>query len=340
MKIDTQAFTLKLKNTFTISRGARDSVDSLIVALREGDLVGYGEATANPYYGTTVLEMSGVVENLRSVIEKFETDSPTEFWNQLYPYLKDKPFVLCALDQAMHDLTARKAGKTLHDYWGLKNEKLPLTNYTIGIASIEKMLEKMKEQPWPIYKIKLGTDKDMEIVTALRKHTNATFRIDANCGWTAEETIARAPLLKNLDVEMIEQPLPANDREGMKKVFAQSVLPVFADESCCVESDVDKCVGLFHGVNIKLMKCGGVTPALRMIKNARQKGLKVMMGCMTESSIGISMIAQFLPLLDYVDMDGAMLIVNDPAVGVKIEKGLVTYAKGDGTGAYLLESNI
>ncbi len=332
MKVNTHAFTLKLKNTFTISRGARDSVDSMIVTLSENGLVGYGEATANPYYRTTVMEMSATIDRLRPLIEQFKIDSPTEFWNYLYPHLKNEPFVLCALDQAMYDLTARKSGKALYDFWGLENKNLPLTNYTIGIASIEEMVEKMKAQPWPIYKIKLGTDRDMEIVAALRKHTDAVFRIDANCGWTADETIARAPQLKTLGVEMIEQPLPANNLEGMKKVFAESVLPIFADESCCVENDVDKCVGLFHGVNIKLMKCGGVTPALRMIKNAKAKGLKVMMGCMTESSVGISMIAQFLPLLDYVDMDGALLIANDPADGVGIEDGVVSYAKTSGTG--------
>lgn len=333
MKVQINTFTLKLKNAFTISRGTRDSVDSLIVTLSDEGFVGYGEATANPYYGTTVLEMAEVVENLKTVIEGCKTDSPTEFWNELQPYLKDAPFVLCALDQAMHDLTARKAGKSLYDCWGLKNEKLPLTNYTIGIASIDEMIEKMKAQPWPIYKIKLGTEKDMEIVAALRKNTEAIFRIDANCAWTAAQTIERAPQLKALGVELIEQPLPANDRAGMKKVFAQSVLPIFADESCCEEIDVDNCVGLFHGVNIKLMKCGGVTPALRMIKNARKKGLKVMMGCMTESSVGISMIAQFLPLLDYVDMDGALLIANDPATGVCIDGGKVLYADSLGTGA-------
>jgi len=336
LKVQTHTYTLKLKNTFTISRGARDSVDSLIVSLSEDGVVGYGEATANPYYGTTVLRMSELVKKLQTVIEKAEVDSPTEFWNYLYPYLKDEPFVLCALDQAMHDLTARKAGKPLYACWGLKNENLPLTNYTIGIASVEEMIGKMKAMPWPIYKIKLGTERDMEIVAALRKHTNAIFRIDANCGWTAEETIERAPQLEALGVEMIEQPLPASDREGMQQVFRESVLPVFADESCCVETDVDDCVGLFHGVNIKLMKCGGVTPALRMIKNARQKGLKVMMGCMTESSIGISVIAQFLPLLDYVDMDGALLIANDPAAGVGVEAGKIYYNEGAGTGARLL----
>ena len=134
---------------------------------------------------------------------------------------------------------------------------MPLTNYTIGLDDVEVMLGKMKEVPWPIYKIKLGTPDDLNIIRTLRQHTNAVFRVDANCGWTVSETIERAPVLKSLGVEWIEQPLPAADRVGMKEVFEKSELPVFADESCCIESDVEKCRDLFHGINIKLMKCGG-----------------------------------------------------------------------------------
>jgi len=335
MKVTIHQFVLKFKEAFTISRGTRDHADSMIVALSDGVYTGYGEATANPYYHTTVEGMSVTVENLRPIIEESTASSPSEFWSKLQPHLSNDPFVLCALDQAMHDLRARQAGKPLYALWGLEKDNLPITNYTIGIASIEKMISKIKAQPWPIYKIKLGTDHDMEIVKALREHTDALFRIDANCGWTVKETIERAPLLKALGVEMIEQPLKADDWEGMKEVFAKSILPVFADESCCVEGDVKKCRKHFHGINIKLMKCGGITPALRMIEEARQYGLKVMVGCMTESSVGISAIAQLLPLLDAVDMDGALLVVNDPASGVRIENGIVYYATGNGTGAEL-----
>ncbi len=335
MKLAVHTFRLEFDEPFTISRGARDYVDSMIVVISDGQYTGYGEATANPYYHTTIRQMVETVEKLRPMIEALPEMSPDAFWNELHPHLSGQPFVLCALDQAMHDLAARKAGKPLYTQLGLKKEKLPLTNYTIGIASIDEMIEKIKAQPWPIYKVKLGTEHDMEIIKALRQHTDALFRIDANCAWTAEETITRAPILKELGVEMIEQPLKADDWEGMKQVVKNSVLPVFADESCCVESDVERCVGHFHGINIKLMKCGGVTPALRMIKKARSYGLKVMVGCMTESSVGISAIAHLLPLLDYVDMDGALLVNNDPARGVRIEAGKVFYAEENGTGAQL-----
>jgi len=251
--------------------------------------------------------------------------------------LQENPFALCALDMAAHDLFAKKKGQKLYASWGLSTDHNPLTNYTIGIDSVEKMVAKMREMPWPLYKIKLGTADDLRIVRELRQHTDARFRVDANCAWTAEQAIAYAPELKSLGVEFIEQPLAAADREGMKRVFAESVLPVIADESCIVESDVESCAGLFHGVNVKLTKCGGLTPARRMIAHAKELGMKTMVGCMTESSVGISAIAHLLPLLDYVDMDGTLLITNDPATGVTFDYGRVIYADENGTGAFLLK---
>ncbi len=199
------------------------------------------------------------------------------------------------------------------------------------------MVAKLREVPdWPLYKIKLGTADDVAIVRELRRHTDAVFRVDANCGWTESETIANSHRLKELGVEFIEQPLPAEDRDGAKRVYQESALPIIADESCISERDVELCADRFHGVNIKLVKCGGLTPARRMIQHARELGLKVMVGCMTESSVGISAIAQLLPLLDYVDMDGAALLAEDIATGVTVERGVCKFAKENGTGVCLL----
>jgi L-alanine-DL-glutamate epimerase-like enolase superfamily enzyme len=161
--------------------------------------------------------------------------------------------------------------------------------------------------------------------------------VDANCGWTAEETIRNSRVLRDLNVEFIEQPLPADRWEDMRRVVAESALPVIADESCVVEGDVDRCAGHFHGINIKLVKCGGLTPARRMISRARQLGLKVMVGCMTESTVGISAIAQLLPLLDYVDMDGAVLLARDIASGATVERGICRFPNVPGNGVRLLE---
>jgi L-alanine-DL-glutamate epimerase-like enolase superfamily enzyme len=189
---------------------------------------------------------------------------------------------------------------------------------------------------WPIYKIKLGTKHDLDIVRELRKHTDAVFRVDANCGWNADEAIANSHELAKLNVEFIEQPLPAADWSGVKQVYQNSALPIVADESCIAEADVERCHGHFHGVNVKLVKCGGLTPARRMIAQARQLGLKTMVGCMTESTVGISAIAQLLPLLDYVDMDGAALLAKDIATGVVVDRGTCRYSNVNGTGAALI----
>jgi L-alanine-DL-glutamate epimerase-like enolase superfamily enzyme len=194
----------------------------------------------------------------------------------------------------------------------------------------------MKELPWPIYKIKLGTKDDIKIVTELRKHSNAIFRIDANCGWSLTEAIENSFKLKELGVAFLEQPLKADDLLGAKTLFDTSALPIIADESCIVESDVEKCAGLFHGINVKLTKCGGLTPGKRMLEKAKELGLKTMVGCMTESSVGISAIAHLLPLLDYVDMDGSLLLKTDIASGVTIKNGVISYANGNGTGSLLL----
>ncbi|WP_366187284.1 dipeptide epimerase [Flavobacterium ovatum] len=335
MELIIRAYDLKLKHTFTISRESIDIQPSMIVELKSEGLSGYGEATSNPYYNITIPKMTADLEAIRFKIESTKEESPEEFWNKIHPFLKDDLFALCAIDMAYNDLYARKKGKKLYDLWQYTTENNPLTNYTIGIDSIEKMVSKMKELPWPIYKIKLGTQEDIAIVKELRKHSDAIFRIDANCGWGVEETINNAKELKKLGVEFLEQPLRADNWEGHAQVYKESVLPIIADESCIIESDVAKCHQHFHGVNIKLVKCGGLTPARRMIQEAKKLGLKTMIGCMTESSVGISAIAHLLPQLDYVDMDGPLLLSEDIAYGVSILEGKVGYTAENGTGVVL-----
>lgn len=330
---------LRLKHTFTIAHDSRDVQPTLIVELRDGPYSGYGEATATRYYGVTIDGMVAALDGVRTRIEAADLADPEAFWADMQPHLAQHPFALCALDQAAWDLWAKRQEQPLHRIWNLDTSRNPLTNYTIGLGTTDRMVEKMLEFPWPLYKIKLGRpETDMETVRAMRSQTDALFRVDANCGWTPSDTIAKSRALAELNVEFIEQPLPAGDWEGAKAVFESSALPVIADESCIVESDVDQCAGYFHGVNIKLTKCGGLTPARRMITRARQLGLRVMVGCMTESSVGISAIAQLLPLLDYADLDGSLLIANDPATGVTFDQGRVVYASGNGTGVCLTEN--
>ncbi len=194
----------------------------------------------------------------------------------------------------------------------------------------------MKAHPAPIYKIKLGQPNDIEIVTELRQHTDAVFRVDANAGWTLAEALDKIPALQQLGVELVEQPLSKDAWQDMKTLYEQSPLPLFADESCVKESDVDACAGHFHGINIKLTKCSGLTPARRMIKRARELNLKVMAGSMNESTVGSAAIAHLLPQLDYVDMDGPLLLREDIAKGLTYDAGNVSVSGKPGLGIELL----
>ena len=335
MKLIIHNFNLQLKHPFTLSRGTRTEIPSLIIELKHNNESGYGEATANPYYNTSLQKFNSVLQSKKSLVEIDFGFLPEDYWAYLFPNFKNNLFLLCALDIAYYDLYTKIKNIPLYKYWGLQINSLPLSNFTIGIDSVENMILKIKETQAPIYKIKLGTNNDLQLIKELRKHTNAIFRIDANCGWTVDETIKNSKTLKKLDVEFIEQPLPADDWDGSKEVFYKSHLPIIADESCITEQDIKKCNNFFHGVNIKVMKCGGLTPAVKMIEKAKNLGLKTMVGCMTESSVGISAIAHLAPLLDFADFDGALLLKNDPAVGVDIVNGKIHFTKNHGSGAKL-----
>jgi L-alanine-DL-glutamate epimerase-like enolase superfamily enzyme len=339
MKLILRDIALPLRHPFTIAHGTTTVQENLLVELREDGVSGFGEgASSDAYKAFTAQSMRADLEKARHCVEAERLEDPAALWDRLLPVLGHNRFALCALDQAAHDLWGKKRGQPVWKLWGLQLRNLPLSNYTLGMDSIEKMVMKMREfEGWPIYKIKLGTEEDLAIVRELRRHTSATFRVDANCAWTVEQTLRLAPELKALGVEFIEQPLPAGEAEGMLRVFAHCALPVIADESCLVEEDVPRCAGRFHGINIKLTKAGGLTPARRMICRARELGLKTMVGCMVESTVGISAIAQLLPLLDYVDMDGATLIARDVASGVRVEKGRAVFPEENGNGVRLLE---
>jgi L-alanine-DL-glutamate epimerase-like enolase superfamily enzyme len=306
------------------------------VALQLGNWIGYGEAPAITYYNITVEEMMATIESKKTLIEKFAFTDPERYWHYLHHLLPDNPFLVCALDIAGWDLFGKMENKLLYELWDTKWENIPPTDYTIGIDTIEKMLLKMKSKPWPVYKIKLGTDEDIAIIKALREHTDATLRIDANAGWTLEEALDKIPQLAALGVEYIEQPLAKDNWEGMKILYKSSPLPLFADESCVKETDVEKCFEHFHGINIKLTKCSGITPARRMIKKARELNLQVMMGSMNESSIGSAAIANFLPQLDHVDMDGPLLQTIDLAKGLLFDFGNIELKGKAGLGIELI----
>jgi len=332
MNIKVKHLNLLFKHPFTISKGTKTHQPALIVELDHFGVKGYGEAPAINYYNIPVEKMLEDLERKRPFIEKFAFSDPERYWHYLHHLFPNNSFLVCALDMAGWDLYGKLKRKQLHELWGLDITKSPVTDFTIGIDTIDKMVTKMKEQPWPIYKIKVGVPDDVEMVAALRKQTNAVLRVDANAGWSLEQALLKIPLLKELGVEMVEQPLAKDNWEGMKTLYRESVLPLIADESCVAESDVEKCHQHFHGINIKLTKCSGITPARRMITKARELDMKIMIGCMNESSVGTAAIAQLAPLVDYVDMDGPLLLAEDTAKGVGFNFGKIIYTDTPGLG--------
>ena len=324
---------LPFKYPFTISNGrTKTHQPSLVVALSIGNFIGFGEAPAIAYYNITVEQMVANLESKKQMVEKFALTDPERYWHYLHHLFPENPFLVCALDMAAWDLFGKMKGKNLYQLWNTPWENTPVTDYTIGINSIEIMLAKMNEKPWPVYKVKLGTEHDIAIIKAMRAATNAILRVDANAGWTLEEAREKIPQLSALGVEMIEQPLAKDNWEGMKQLYQESIIPLFADESCVFEQDVQRCQHHFHGINIKLTKCSGLTPARRMIAKGRELGLKIMMGSMNESSIGAAAVGNFLPQLDYVDMDGPLLLSQDLATGIIFNNGAVRLEGTSGLG--------
>jgi len=345
VKLTLHEFDLPTRHPFTISRGTTTVQSTVIVELQQDGVCGYGEAPECGYYGATMDHIRTTLEAARPQIEAGTLSDPAEFWEAMRPVLcgdtsHETPtpatFPQCALDAAAHDLWGKLHGAPVWKLWGLSLDDCPPSDYTIGIDTLDVMVAKLREFPdFPVYKIKLGTPQDLEVVAGLREHTDAAFRVDANCAWDAEQTIRNSAELARLGVEFIEQPLRPDDPE-MARAAAGSQLPLLADESCQVEADVERCAAAgFHGINIKLPKCGGLTPARRMIGRAKELGMKVMVGCFTESTVGISAIAQLLPLLDYVDMDGALLLADDVATGVKVDAGRAVYPDANGCGVRL-----
>ncbi len=333
MKLRYWQQNLPFQYPFTISNGrTKTHQPSLVVSLELGPFTGVGEAPAIVYYNITVEQMMADLENKKDLVEKFALTEPERFWHYLHHLFPGNPFLVCALDIACWDLYGRMKGKPLYELWHTTWANAAITDYTIGIDSIEKMVAKMKAKPWPVYKIKLGTDEDIQIMKALRENTDAKFRIDANAGWTTAEALEKIPQLAELGVEFIEQPLAKDNWDGMKQLFRESPLPLFADESCVFEQDVEKCHHHFHGINIKLTKCSGITPAQRMISKARELGMQVMMGSMNECTIGSAAIAHFLPQLDHADLDGPLLLSQDAAKGLTFDFGVVKVSDQPGLG--------
>ena len=334
MKLRIIRVDLPLKHVLTFSRGSVSVVRTIVVELEQDGLRGHGEVQENPYYNTNVEEMTELIQKTRDLLEDYALADPLALWRHLRPALGESRYAQTVVDMAACDLWGKIRNRPLWRIWGYKpTASLPQACFTIGIDSIDQVLERFRENPdWPVYKIKMGAKNDMQIVRALREVTRAVFRVDVNGAWDVETTLHHAKELKTLGVELIEQPLPADDWEGMSILKKKCPIPIIADESCASEEDIDRCAEFFYGVNFKPCKFGGLTPMRQAFAHAKEKGLKVVLGCGIESSIAISGSAQFASLADYIDLDGPHLIEKKVGSGVRTERGQLFFPEENGTG--------
>lgn len=320
---------------FEISKGKKTHQPGLLVSLSMGRLAGLGEATEIAYYNVSVEEMIVLLEKNKTVIQKYALTSPERFWHFLHHLLPGHNFLISALDIAGWDLWAKLRQQPLYRLLGLEWKHIPPTDYTIGIASPEEIRERVKLKPYAAYKLKVGSGNDLAKVEALRAATQAEIRIDANEGWTLDEAKRLLPELAKLKVALLEQPLPANMKEELLQLRNMCTIPIVADEACRDEKDLQQCLDLYDVFNIKLSKCGGITPALRMISEIRKYGKKVMLGSMSESIPGAAALAHLLPLADYADIDGPLLLKENIGKGIEYdESGNISVREAPGTGVY------
>ena len=333
-----QRLDLPLAVPWTISRGTRRTAENVLVRLRwtapDGrDLEGLGEAAPYPYYG----ELRGTVEACLDTFAELLGDDPFALdatLDAIEARVRHNPGAKAAVDLALHDLLGKVLGRPLWQVWGLDPTKGPLTSYSIGLDEPEVMAQKAKAAAsFPIIKVKLGTPRDLEIMRAVRTAVpHARLIVDANTAWSPKQAVRLIRELEAFDVDFVEQPVAAHDLAGLRYVRQRSALPIIADESCATEEDVPNLVGCVDGVNVKLMKCGGLRRARRLIAVARAHHLQVMCGCLIESSLAITAASHLLPLLDYADLDGNLLLAHDPFTGVQCQDGKLTLPTSAGLG--------
>jgi L-Ala-D/L-Glu epimerase / N-acetyl-D-glutamate racemase len=336
LKLVVEQCAITTRHPFVIARGSTNGYKRAWVRLVDDDGVeGWGEADPSSFYGETLETVLAALKKLASHLpqDPFDLEEAEARFAQIVP---KNGSARAALSAALHDLVGKRVGQPLWRLWGLDPRKAPLSSFTIGLDTPEQMREKVREaKAYPILKVKLGTDRDEEILKTIRDATDKPIRVDANAGWTVQRAKEMIPVLKEHGVEFLEQPLPPEDLEGLGEVrrFANARdLPVVVDESCLVAADIPRLVGRVDGVNIKLAKCGSLREALRMIATARAHGMLVMVGCMIETSLGITAAAHFTPLVDAADLDGAALTVDDPFVGASIDGGHIRLPTEPGLG--------
>lgn len=336
MRIHLEPVRLKLKESFAIAHGTYDYRDSLIVGIEENGKTGWGEATAISYYGYSLDDLRRTAKRLASVWQGEHFPGVMKFYRENSKLVEGDSFVLSAFDCAAHDLAARSAGLPWSTYRGIDvSTPAPPTSHTVSAGTREGMIDAIHHRAdWPVLKLKSTAAVNISEIEDLLHQSPVPLRIDANGSWSFEllKQVLGVEEKESHFLELLEQPLSPGDDERLKQLNDRAV-PVIADESFSGEGDFKKVQKSYDGVNIKLMKCGGLTPAMALIRKAKGKGLRVMIGCMTESSFGISAAAQLATLCDYVDLDGALLIENDPAQGIEIgPEGVIQLSEKPGFG--------
>lgn len=322
-----------------IARGGYRQHHNVLVTITDADgLEGIGEAAPNKYYGESEESVVAALPSFAHVLASADPMSLEDCERRIDAAIPGNNSAKSAISAALHDLVGKRLGVPVHRLWGLSADKCPLSSFTIAIAESDVLAERVREAAqYPILKIKLGTDRDKEIVRIVRQAApEKELRVDANAAWTPEHAVEMLGFLVEMGVAMLEQPVPRENIDGLRFVRERSSIPVFADESCLVATDIPKLAGAVDGINIKLAKCGSLREALRMIHVARAHGMDVMAGCMIESSLGISAIAQLAPLLDTADFDGAALLSDDPFAGATIANGQIKLTDSPGLGAVRL----
>lgn len=325
---------LNLRHTWTIARNSSDVKHNVFVKFSRNGVFGIGEAAPNIRYDETPESTIAIIEKAKPLVEKYDPWHFVDLGYEIQKLDKAQTAGKCAVDIAIMDWVGKSLGVPLYKYLGLDKSKTPVTSFSIGIDTPEVMQSKIKEaEEYPILKIKVGKDNDEEIMKAVRDVTDKTLRVDANEGWkNKEEALEKILWLEKMGVEFIEQPMPSHMLEETRWLSDRVNIPIIADEAVKSAADIPKLATAYDGINIKLMKSAGIQEALRMIWMARSLGMKVMLGCMIESSCAIAAAAHISPLVDYADLDGNLLVANDPFSSVQVEKGRMILSDKPGLG--------
>lgn len=339
MKFCYSTYRIQLNHPFTISRGSRDYYDIIFVYLTKDNITGIGEAAPSERYNESFDRILKIIQSI-SLEEVRDSDSLDRQLHWILQKCQGCKSLMAAFDMALHDLWGKQNSVPLFDYFGADPDYTPLTSFTIGMDELDKIRDKVKEaSDFPILKIKLGSQDDKAIINTIRNTTDKMIRVDANEGWNLDEALRMCEWLSKKNVEFVEQPLPARNIDDSEILKRQSPIKLIADENCMNSTDIPLIRHGFHGINIKLMKCGGLSEASKMIKLARENNLEIMLGCMVESSVGITAAAHLSPLVDYADLDGNVLIKNDPYIGVRLIKGKLLLPKEPGLGVRIRTKN-